>query len=41
MVVRRHRDLVGIPGPMQYEAGSKLGELSSNTTPLSFVVNHG
>ena len=27
MVVRRHQDLVGIPGPMQCEAGSKLGEL--------------
>ena len=27
MVERRHQDLVGIPGPMQCEAGSKLGEL--------------
>ena len=27
MVVRRHQDLVGIPGPMQCDAGSKLGEL--------------
>jgi len=25
--VRRHQDLVGIPGPMQCKAGSKLGEL--------------
>jgi hypothetical protein len=27
MVVQRHQDLGGIPGPMQCEAGSKLGEL--------------
>ena len=27
MVVLRHQDLVGIPGAMQCEAGSKLGEL--------------
>ena len=38
MVVWKHQDLVGIPGPMQCEAGSKLGiRRVSITTPLPLL----